>query len=84
MSKESYAKWAKEIGLDVKKFEKDLADKDKAYNDVIERDIKLGAEAAKLEGTPWILVGGWLLEGEISAANIKKIIADKKLEGTAE
>ena len=79
MNKDLYGKWAKDLGLDVAKFNKDLIAKDKVYNDIIERDIKLGAETAKLEGTPWILVGGWLLDGPISAESIKKIIADKKL-----
>lgn len=79
MNQKNYEKWAKEVGVDVARMNKDVKEKDKAYNDIIDRDIKLGAENAKLEGTPWILVGGWLLEGEISAANIKKVIADKKL-----
>jgi protein-disulfide isomerase len=79
MNKANYEKWAKEIGVDVAKLNKDLADKDKAYNDLIDRDIKLGAETAKLEGTPWILVGGWLLDGPITADNIKNIINNKKL-----
>lgn len=79
MNEKNYQKWAKEIGVDVAKLNKDLKDKDKAYNEMIDRDIKLGAESAKLEGTPWILVGGWLLEGEINPASIKKMIAEKKL-----
>lgn len=77
MNEKNYQKWAKELRLDIAKFNKDLKEKDKAYNDVIDRDIKLGAEVAKLEGTPWILVGGWLLEGDITAAGIKKMIAEK-------
>lgn len=79
MNEASYHKWAQEIGLDVAKFKKDLKDNDQKYNEIIDRDITVGAEKAKLEGTPWILVNGWLLEGEVSAATIKKMIADKKL-----
>lgn len=79
MNEKNYQAWAKKIGLDVAKFNKDLKDKDQKYNEMIDQDIKLGAENAKLEGTPWILVGGWLLEGEINAASIKKMIEEKKL-----
>lgn len=79
MSQKNYEKWAKEIGLNVDKFKKDLKDNDAKYNELIDKDIKLGAENAKLEGTPWILVGGWLLEGEINADTIRKMIEEKKL-----
>lgn len=79
MNQKNYEKWAKEIGLNVDKFKKDLKDNDAKYNEQIEKDIKLGAEAAKLEGTPWILVGGWLLEGDISADTIRKMIEEKHL-----
>jgi protein-disulfide isomerase len=79
MNEKNYQKWAKEIGLNLDKFKKDLKDNDQKYNDLIDKDIKLGAETAKLEGTPWILVGGWLLEGDISAATINKMIEEKKL-----
>lgn len=79
LSKANYDIWAKELGLDVGKMNKDLAEKDKAYNDLIDADIKLGAEVAKLEGTPWILVNGWLLDAKIGAESIKKIIKEKNL-----
>ncbi len=79
LNKANYDNWAKEIGLNMPKFKKDLVDKDKIYDAMIDRDIKVGAENAKLEGTPWILVGGWLLDGPITVESIKKVIADKKL-----
>lgn len=79
MNEKNYEKWAKELSLDVEKFKKDLKANDAKYNEIIDRDIKLGAENAKLEGTPWILLNGWLLEGEINAATINKMIEDKKL-----
>lgn len=75
----TFEEWAKKIGLDVAKFKADLKEKEKAYNDIIDADITLGEKAAKLEGTPWILVNGWLLDGDISAATIKKMIIEKKL-----
>jgi protein-disulfide isomerase len=79
LSSANYTKWAKEIGLDMNKFAKDLKDNDAKYEAIIKRDITLGAETAKLQGTPWILVGGWLLQGEPNAATIKKMIEEKKL-----
>lgn len=79
MNEQNYQKWAKELKLNVDKFNKDRKDNDKKYNDLIDRDIKMGSENAKLEGTPWILVGGWLLDGEISPATVKKMIEEKKL-----
>lgn len=79
LNQATYKKVAKEVGLDMAKFEKDLKDNDQKYNAIIDRDIKVGAETAKLQGTPWILVGGWLLQGDINAETIKKMIAEKKL-----
>lgn len=79
LSPASYEKWAKEVGADLSKFKADLLANDKKYDDIINADIKLGSEAAQLRGTPWILVGGWLLEGEPNAATINKMIEEKKL-----
>jgi len=79
LSPASYEKWAKEVGADLTKFKADLAANDKKYDDIINADIKLGSEAAQLKGTPWILVGGWLLEGELSAGTINNMIEEKKL-----
>lgn len=79
LSDEKYVVWAKELELDVDKFNQDLKDNDSNYSELIDNDIKLGTEEARLEGTPWILVGGWLLDGEISADNIKSLIKEKNL-----
>lgn len=80
MGEKSYEKWAKEIGLNMAKYKKDLKDNEQKYNELIDKDLKLGEKEAHLEGTPWILVGGWLLEGDINAATIKRMIEEKKLE----
>ncbi|MCP4500682.1 MAG: thioredoxin domain-containing protein [Deltaproteobacteria bacterium] len=75
---ENFSKWAKEIGLDVARFEKDLKENDAKYEAHISADQKLGSTAAKVRGTPSIYVGGWQLK-QRSAAGIKALIKDKKL-----
>lgn len=79
MNQNNYEKWAKELGLDMAKFKNDLKAHDKKYDDLINNDMKVGEEVAKIQGTPWILVGGWLLKGDISPATIHKMIEEKKL-----
>lgn len=72
LSEANFVKWAKELKLDIPKFQKDLKDNDKKYDDIINEDIKLGENAAKLQGTPWILVDGWVLTKGITAADIEE------------
>lgn len=74
----NFSLWAKEIGLNMPKFQKDLKDNDKKYDEIINEDIKLGAEKAQLRGTPWIVVDGWLLEGDITPATIESMLNKKK------
>lgn len=78
LSDENFVKWAKEINLDVAKFQKDLKDNDKKYDEMINEDIKIGAEQAKLQGTPWILIDGWVLTKGLSPADIKEEIKKRK------
>jgi protein-disulfide isomerase len=80
LSDAKFAVWAKQIGLNVDKFKKDLKDNDKKYDELINEDIKTGAETAHLRGTPWILVDGWLLEGEINPTTIKNMLNRHKAE----
>jgi protein-disulfide isomerase len=80
MNQQNYEKWAAKIGLKMEKFKQDLKKNDKKYDELIEKDVELGVKEAKLEGTPWILVGGWLLEGEINPATIKKMIKKHDLD----
>ncbi|MCA9508326.1 MAG: DsbA family protein [Myxococcales bacterium] len=75
-----FTAWAKEIGCDVNKFEADLKANDQKYDDQINQDIKLGAEKAELRGTPWILVNGWLLKGDINAETILSMSKEHKLQ----
>lgn len=80
LNAENIQVWAKKIGLDMNKFNSDLKANDEKYDAQINEDLKLGAEEAHLKGTPWILVGGWLFEGDkIDAASIKAFLKSKNL-----
>ena len=76
---ETYKKAAKEIGLDVKKFEQDLKNNDKKYEQQIEEDMQLGIKEAKVRGTPSIYVAGWELRYERTADGVKKLMKEKGL-----
>lgn len=78
LSADNYVKWAKEIGLNVTKFENDLKNNEAKYEAIITADMQLGTSAAKVRGTPAIYVGGWELQ-QRSVAGIKSLIAEKKL-----
>lgn len=79
LTADNFSKWAKEIGLDLAKFAKDLKENDSKYEKVMEEDTQLGIKVANVRGTPSIYVGGWLLVGERSVESIKNLIRDKKL-----
>lgn len=72
LTAENFKKFAKEIGLDSKKFEKDLTSKDAKYKEMIEADKALGAKIP-VRGTPSIYVGGWELE-ERSVDGVKNVL----------
>lgn len=78
LSQENYKKWAKEIGLNVAKWESDLKNNDGKYEDIIKKETEQGINEAKVRGTPSIYVNGWELK-ERSVAGIKQIIKEKKL-----
>lgn len=78
LTEENFSKWAKEIGLDVKKFESDMKANDAAYEALINADMKLGTSEARVRGTPSIFVNGWELR-QRSVDGVKALIKDKKL-----
>lgn len=78
LTADNFNKWAKEIGLNVTKFQADLKANDAKYDDMIKADVELGIKEAKVRGTPSIFVGGWELK-ERSVDGVKEIIKDKKL-----
>ncbi len=75
---ENFSKWASEIGIDVKKFEKTFKDNDAKYEEVIKRDSELGAKEAKVRGTPSIFVNGWELR-QRTVDGVKALIKEKNL-----
>lgn len=78
LSDDNYKKWAKEIGLNVPKFEKDLKSNDGKYEEAIKADMDLGTNTAQVRGTPSIFVGGWELR-ERSVQGIKNLLKEKNL-----
>lgn len=78
LTSENFTKWAKEIGLDMKKFNADLKNNDAAYEKEINADMELGIKTAKVRGTPSLYVNGWVLN-ERSVQGVKNLIKDKKL-----
>lgn len=57
LNKNLFSKWVKDLGGNVEAFTKALDDKDKEYQDIIQRDMQLAIKEIKLEGTPTLLVG---------------------------
>ena len=55
LSNDKYKEWAKDIGLDVAKFEKDMASSD--VDELIQRDMTAG-RSAEVTGTPSFYVNG--------------------------
>ena len=80
LTAENFTVWAKEIGLDVKKFEKALVDNDAKYEEEIKNDSELGAKEAKVRGTPSLFVNGWELK-QRSVDGVKQLIKEKSLGG---
>jgi protein-disulfide isomerase len=80
LTAENFSVWAKEIGLDVKKFDKALVDNDAKYEEEIKNDSELGAKEAKVRGTPSLFVNGWELK-QRSVDGVKQLIKEKALGG---
>jgi protein-disulfide isomerase len=78
LTPENFSKWAGEVEIDVKKFEKTLKDNDQKYADAIKKDMELGQKEAKVRGTPSIFVNGWELR-QRSVDGVKALIKEKKL-----
>lgn len=78
LSQEKMQELAKKIGLNVKKFNADLKDKDAQYEKFIEEDIA-SANKAEVRGTPTFFINGKQLQGR-SFEDFKAAI-DKILQG---
>jgi protein-disulfide isomerase len=75
LSDENYVKWAQELGLDVEKFKRDMADP--ALQAEIERQQK-AVVALGARGTPGFFINGELLSGAQPFPAFKTVI-DKQL-----
>jgi protein-disulfide isomerase len=64
--------WAKQLGLDVDKFQADLDSR--KFKAVVEKDLADG-EAAGVYGTPAFYINGKQYNGEVSLAALKPILA---------
>lgn len=78
LTAENFTKWAKEIGLDMKKFNADLKANDAKYEKEINADMEMGIKTAKVRGTPSIYVNGWVLNDR-SVDGVKNLIKTKKM-----
>jgi protein-disulfide isomerase len=78
LTDENFSVWAKEIGIDVNKFEADFKNNDAKYEAMINDDMKVGTTEAKVRGTPSIFVNGWELR-QRSVDGVKEMIKDKKM-----
>jgi protein-disulfide isomerase len=75
LSPETYARIAKEIGLDVRRFEE--ATRSRKFRSRVEADQRL-AEKVGAAGTPTMFVNGEKVEGAVPLATLKAVI-DRKL-----
>lgn len=57
LNESGYKELAKQIGLNVDRFSKDLKNKDAAYEDIINKDMEL-VDAVDVRGTPTFFIGG--------------------------
>ena len=78
LTSENFSKWAAQLGLDVKRFERDLRQHDAIYDARIEADMKHGQDRARVRGTPSIYVGGWSLRDR-SVSGVNAIIKERGL-----
>jgi len=59
LSDEKYTEFAKQLGMDVEKFTKDLKEKDSQWEEMIEKDVAL-ARSVNVRGTPTCFINGKL------------------------
>jgi protein-disulfide isomerase len=74
LSDENFVTWAKEIGIDVEKFKKDLTDK--GLEEKIKKQQALGMQLGA-RGTPAFFINGRFLSGAQPVENFKKIVDEE-------
>jgi protein-disulfide isomerase len=78
LTSENFSVWAKEIGLDVAKFEGALKSNDAKYEKIITSEMEMGSKEAKVRGTPSLFLGGWELR-QRSVDGVKALLKEKNL-----
>jgi len=74
LDKDSLVKYAMEIGLDIKRFKRDLDTM--AHKNIIERDLAL-AKSLNLYNTPTFFINGRKIVGRIPYRYFKKVINEE-------
>ncbi len=74
LTDENFDKWAKDLGLDVAKFKKDMADP--KIEAKIKNDQQIGAPIG-VTGTPAFFINGRFLSGAQPVENFKKIVDEE-------
>ncbi|MFB6264007.1 MAG: DsbA family protein [Bradymonadaceae bacterium] len=69
-------KYAKQIGLDVEQFKKDLKNNKSKYNKIIKQETKLGKKLG-VKGTPHLFVNGERISGAQPYSKFKSVIESK-------
>ena len=80
LSDKNYVKWARELGLDVKQFKKDIANPDIAQR---VDDMKKSGETLGLMGTPTFFVNGRQVEGGNSQPEFEALIDEELVRARA-
>lgn len=80
LSDDKYKELAKELGLNVDQFTKDLKDKDGQWEDILSKDAQLAGEV-QVRGTPTYFINGRrTMSRDLNAfkAEVDKILSEKK------
>jgi protein-disulfide isomerase len=71
LTEANMAAWAKEFGLDTKRFSSELAAH--KYQDTVNREVREGIEAG-VQGTPTVFVNGRLYRGAVKVEDLKPVV----------
>jgi protein-disulfide isomerase len=81
LSRETFVKLAQEMGMDVARFEKDMASDE--VKKAVEKDVDDG-ERAGVQGTPTIFINGQRYNGPITLDYLKQIFDGMLKDGKAQ
>lgn len=75
---ENYLLWAREVGLDVNKFARDLVEKEPSFAKTIARDTAMTVQIKRAGSPIGIFVGGFLFRASVTFENLKAFIGAVK------